>query len=80
MYSKREDCLRVEVEGGYLCATISGDVNYPGICVEFVADDDIGEALSRPTVLIEKPVDDELRVLVWEDEDDEDYTTEIKFS
>ena len=80
MYSKREDCLRVEVEGGYLCATISGDVNYPGICVEFVADDDIGEALSRPTVLIEKPVDDELRVLVWEDEDDEDYTTEIKFN
>ena len=72
--------LQVKVDGGYLYATISGDDNYPGICVEFVADDDTGEALSRPTVLIEKPVDDELRVLVWEDEDDEDYTTEIKFN
>ena len=80
MYSKQEDCLRVRVDGGYLYATISGDINYPGICVEFIADDDIGEALSRPTVLIEKPVDDGLRVLVWEDKDDEDYTTEITFN
>jgi hypothetical protein len=74
------ESLRVEVDGGYLYATISGDVDYPGICVEFVADDDVGEFLSRPTVLIEKPVDDDLRVLVWSDEDDEDYTTEIKFN
>lgn len=79
MYSKPEDCLRVKVEGGYLYATISGDTDYPGICVEFVADDDRGESASRPTVLVEKPVDDELRVLIWTDEDDEDYTTEIKF-
>lgn len=79
MYSKQEDCLRVKVEGGYLYATISGDIDYPGICVEFVADDDIGEALSRPTVLFEKPVGEELRALVWEDKDDEDYTREITF-
>lgn len=72
--------LEVKVDGGYLHATISGDVNYPGIWVEFVADDDKGESVSRPTVLVEKPVDDELRVLVWSDEDDEDYTTEIKFN
>lgn len=72
--------LTVKVEGGYLYATISGDVDYPGICVEFVADDDKGESASRPTVLIEKPVDDELRVLVWGDEECEDYTTEIKFN
>ncbi len=74
------ESLKVKVEGGYLYATISGDVNYPGICVEFVADDESDDVLSRPTVLIEKPVDDDLRVLVWEDEDDEDYTTEIKFN
>jgi hypothetical protein len=80
MYSKQEDCLRVKVNGGYLYATISGDTDYPGICVEFVADNDTGESLSRPTVLMEKPVDDELRVLVWSDEEDEDYTTEIKFN
>lgn len=80
MYSKQEDCLRVKVEGGYLYATISGDINYPGICVEFVADDDIGETLSRPTALMEKPIGEDLRVLIWSDENDEDYTTEIEFN
>jgi hypothetical protein len=79
MYSKSEDSLRIKVEGGYLYATISGDIDYPGICVEFVADNDNGEYLSRPTVLMEKPVGDELRALVWDDKDDEDYTTEIIF-
>jgi hypothetical protein len=71
--------LTVKVDGGYLYATISGDIDYPGICVEFIADNENDNILSRPTVLIEKPVDDELRVLVWTDENDEDYTTEIKF-
>lgn len=79
MYSKQEDILKVKVEGGYLYATISGDTDYPGICVEFVADDDNGEDLSRPTVLVEKPVGEDLRALVWDDKDDEDYTTEIIF-
>jgi hypothetical protein len=73
------DSLTVKVDGGYLYATISGDIDYPGICVEFVADNDIGESLSRPTVLMEKPVGEELRALVWDDKDDEDYTTEIIF-
>jgi hypothetical protein len=72
--------LKVKVDGGYLYATISGDTDYPGICVEFVADNENDNIMSRPTVLIEKPVDDDLRVLVWSDEDDEDYTTEIKFN
>ena len=72
--------LKVRVDGGYLIATESGDVNYPGICVEFVADNERDDALSRPTVLVEKPDGDELRVLIWGDEDDEDYTTEVKFN
>lgn len=71
--------IEVRVEGGCLIATISYDVNYPGIDIEFVADDDKGEQLSRPRVLFEKPVDDELRALIWEDPDDEDYTREITF-
>jgi hypothetical protein len=80
MYSKKEDSLKVKVNGGHLCATVSGDIDYPGICVEFIADDDNGEKLSRPTVLVEKPMDNDLRVLIWGDEDKEDYTTEIKFN
>lgn len=79
MYSKPEETLRVKVEGGYLYATISRDIDYPGICVEFVADNDNGEDLSRPTVLMEKPIGDELRALVWDDKDNEDYTREIIF-
>jgi hypothetical protein len=74
------ESLIVEVDGGYLYATISGDVDYPGICVEFVANDDVGESVSRPTVLIEKPTGEELRALVWEDSNDEDYTAEILFN
>jgi hypothetical protein len=73
------DSLMVKVEGGYLYATISGDIDYPGICVEFVADGDIGEYLSRPTILMEKPVGEDLRALIWDDKDEEDYTTEIVF-
>lgn len=79
MHCKPEETLVVKVEGGYLYATISGDIDYPGICVEFVSDDDIGENPSRPTVLVEKPVGEDLRALVWSDDDDEDYTTEIIF-
>ena len=80
MYNKQEGVLMVKVEGGYLYATISGDIDYPGICVEFVADDDNGEKASRPTVLVEKPVGEDLRALIWDDKDDEDYTTEIIFN
>ena len=72
--------LKVRVEGGYLHATESGDINYPGICVEFVADNESDDDLSRPTVLVEKPVGDDLRVLIWGDKGDEDYTTEVKFN
>ena len=72
--------LKVRVNGGYLCATESGDTDYPGICVEFVADNESDNDLSRPTVLVEKPVGDDLSVLIWGDKDDEDYTTEVKFN
>ena len=71
--------LKVRVEGGYLIATASGDTDYPGICVEFIADNERDDALSRPSVLIEKPVGGELRALIWGDEGQEDYTAEIIF-
>ena len=73
------ESLKIKVEGGYLYATISGDTDYPGICVEFVADEENENDLSRPTVLVEKPVGEELRALVWGNKDEEDYTAEILF-
>ena len=72
--------LKVRVNGGYLIAIESGDTDYPGICVEFVADNERDDALSRPSVLIEKPVGGELRALIWDDEEQEDYTREIRFN
>ena len=72
--------LKVRVKGGYLIATESGDTDYPGICVEFIADNESDDALSRPSVLIEKPIGGELRALIWDDEDKEDYTKEIRFN
>lgn len=72
--------LNVRVAGGYLAATASPDPNYPGIDIEFVANNDKGEYASRPRVLFEQPIDsDEVRVLVWGNKNSEDYTDEINF-
>lgn len=71
--------LIVKVEGGVLRATKSQDPNYPGIDVEFIADQEEDNILSRPRVLFEKPVDGSLRVLVWNDSKSEDYSDEIEF-
>ncbi len=71
--------LKVKVEGGYLIATKSCEEGYPGIDVEFIADKEDETALSNPRVLFEKPVDGKLRVLVWSNKAEEDYTTEIEF-
>ena len=71
--------IKVRVEGGYFIATPNEDPNYPGIDVEFVADNDNGENLSRPRVMFEKPLDDNLQVLIWENPRDLMPTTEIYF-
>ncbi len=72
--------IKVKVEGGIIVATESPDEEYPGIDVEFVSDDDTGEKASRFRVLFEKPKGQKLRVLIWEFDSCEDYTTEITFN
>lgn len=70
----------VRIQGGHLVATEATDPDYPGIDVEFVSDSDNGEYASRPRILFEKSVEDgELRALVWDDKNSEDYTNEIIF-
>lgn len=49
--------LIVKIEGGYLRADASQDPNYPGIDIEFVADKEADDCLSRPRILFEKPLD-----------------------
>lgn len=69
--------IQIRVKGGYIVATVYDDPEYPGIDVEYIADNDKGETASRPRVLVEYPKDDCLRALVWNDPDSEDYTNEI---
>lgn len=71
--------ISIKVEGGRLVATKSGDLAYPGIDVEFIPDNQ-EETLSRPRVLFEKPKGEVLRMLIWDDENNEDFTKQIKFN
>lgn len=64
---------------GYFSIEESLDNNYPGVDIEFVSDDEIGQSISRPRILFEYPKDGRLRVLVWADRDSENYTNEIVF-
>lgn len=77
-----KDKITVKIKGGYLVATASCDPEYPGIDVEYVADNEDEKNLSRPRVLVEhpEPEDNEsfpLRVLIWNDPKSEDYSDEI---
>ena len=72
--------LIVKVNGGYFRAEPSQDPDYPGIDVEFVADMEDENNLSRPRILFERPVEnEELRALIWNNPNNEDYEEEICF-
>lgn len=75
--------IRVDIPNGYFVASKASDPDYPGIDIDFIDAKEItgqaNERLSRPRVLFEYPKDDELRVLVWTDPNNEDYTQEITF-
>lgn len=71
--------LKVKTEGGYLIATAVPDLDFPGIDIEFVADDEPIEH-TRPRVLFEKSNIGPLRVLIWADKHNEDYTNEVVFN
>lgn len=76
--------IKVRVNGGYIVATAYSDPLYPGIDIEFVADNDKGLTASRPRVIFEQCIgedgnDDELRAIVWDNPNSEDYTKEIVF-
>lgn len=72
--------LRKRIHNGYLYASVIEDETYPGIDVEYVSDVDDDSKLSCPRVLIEWPEDGNLRALIWNDLNNEDYTKEIVLS
>lgn len=71
--------IQIASEDGDFMIWESDNPDYPCVDVEFVAENDNGESLSRPRVMFEKPIDDNLRVLVWENPNDLMPTTEIYF-
>jgi len=75
--SVMKETLKVKVQGGYLVATVSADPDYPGIDVEYISEDDNGERLSRPRVLVECPPEGALRALIWNNPHSEDYEEEV---
>lgn len=72
--------LIVNVKGGSIVATISEDPQYPGIDVEFIPDHDDGSIVSNPRILMEKPQNEELRAVIWGNQNSEDFSNKIIFN
>lgn len=71
--------LDIPVPGGKLNAT-NGDIDYPGIDIEYILENDDSNILTRPRVLMEKPADsNQLVAMIWSDPDNEDYSQKISF-
>ncbi len=73
------DKIHVDVDGGQISATVNPDPAYPGIDVEFIPGNDQENSISQPRVLMERPLHEELRLLIWDDPNAEDYTKVITF-
>ena len=71
--------IELKLENGIIRVTQGLDSEYPGIDIEFIANNDNGENASRPRVIMEKPKGENVRVLVWDDPNQEDYTHDIEF-
>ena len=73
---------------GCLRISAAADPDYPGLDVEFIPDDDnLKDNQTHARVLIEQTANvseksayDPVRILVWNDENEEDYTREIEFT
>ena len=76
-YYGENNRLIVSLPDGHLVASFAQDPEYPGIDVEFIANTESNTILSRPRVLIEQPINEKLRCLIWNDPKNEDYTEEI---
>lgn len=68
------------LEGGHLDIRASGEIDYPGVDIEFIPDVPSEDHLSNPRVLFEKPNNEELRVLIWNNPYSEDYSKKIYFN
>lgn len=69
-----------KLPNGVLRITETTNPDYPGVDIEFITpENNNGNVASRPRVIIEQPVGENLRVLVFNDSKSEEYTDEIEF-
>ncbi len=74
--------FKVRMAEGYLVANVCPDPNFPGIDIEYIPDNEERldlNPMTRYRVLVEQPEKNDVRVLVWDDNTNEDYTREIIF-
>ena len=67
-----------KIDKGYFDVMVEDDGEYQGIDVEFVANEENDQNLSRPRILFEF-ANGKLRALIWNDKNNEDYSFEIEF-
>ena len=72
--------IKIKTSNGIIRATISDvDENYRGIWLEYIPNNDNGENASRFQCLMEEVVEQkQVRLLVWNNPNEEDYTMEIE--
>ena len=81
---KKKDELRgirrVSTDYGYFDVRNSSelDCSYPGVDIEFIANEDVGQNCSRPRIVFELH-EERLHAHVWDDSDKEDYAYTIEF-
>jgi hypothetical protein len=76
----------IDLPCGQLELIANYDPLYPGLDIEFTPSNETEPVKTKPRVLIEQPIDTDtnlykdLRVLVWNDPDSEDYSDKIEFN
>ena len=74
------ESIKIETEKGYFdVMEESLDPSYRGIDVEFVPKNESETAVTNPRIVFEVTPEGKLRLLIWKDPNNEDYTQEIIF-
>lgn len=72
--------MKVKTKNGYIVVS-EASTDYPGIWLEYIDNNDNGQNLSRPQVLMEADTETgKVRLLIWDNPNSEDYTREIRFN
>lgn len=72
--------LKVKTRSGVINAIPMQDSDYPGIDIEYIANEDSGEKMSNPRIFMAQSEGDPIRAVVWNDSTKEGYTQIVNFA